>query len=141
MREKPLVLIADDEQNLSEIFSTKLTASGLDTVVVGNGEDAIKKAEEVMPDLVLMDIKMGGIGGIDAALTIRENPKTEGIKIAFFTSQADPFPGFSGVGNNEQTARELGLDDFLQKTDDLDVNVEKIKGILARPPHPPHKEI
>ena len=140
-REKPLILIVDDEQNLREIFSTKLNASGFETAVVSSGEEAVQKTEELLPDLVLMDIKMRGMTGTDAALAIKENPKTEGVKIAFFTSQTDPWPGFSGVGNNEEAAQELGIDDFLTKTDDLDLNVKKIQDILARPPRPPRRDM
>ena len=140
-REKPLILVVDDEQNLREIFSTKLNASGFETVVASSGEEAVRKTEEILPDLVLMDIKMGRMTGTDAALAIKENPKTEGIKIAFFTSQADPWPGFSGIGNNAEAAQELGIDDFLTKTDDLDLNVKKIQDILARPPHPPRRDM
>ena len=141
MREKPLILIVDDEKNLADILTTKLNASGMDTVTAASGKEGIQKAEEMMPDLVLMDIKMPEMSGADAALALRENPNTQGLKIAFLTSQSDPFPGLAGAGNNEDATRELGLDDFLMKTDDLDVNVQKIQEILARPPRPPQKPI
>ena len=141
MREKPLILIVDDEKPLSDILATKLNASGMDTLVAASGEEGIKKAGEEAPDLILMDIKMPGVGGADAALALREDTKTENIKIAFLTNQSDPFPGLSGAGNNQDAARELGIDDFLMKTDDLDVNVQKIREILARPPRPPQKPI
>lgn len=138
MRDKPLILIVDDEPNLSDILSTKLLASGYEVVITANGEEAIKKTEELMPDLVIMDIKMPGMNGTDAALTIKNNPKTENIKIAFLTSQTDPWPGLSG--DNQRGAQELGLEDFLQKTDDLEVNVKKVQDILTRPPRPPQKK-
>ncbi len=139
MREKQLILIVDDEPNLAEILSTQLFASGYDVAMARSGEEAMKNAEELLPDLILMDIKMPKINGTDAALAIKENSKTQGIKIAFLTSQTDPWPGLAG--NNQKGAQELGVDDFLQKTDDLQANVAKIKEILARPPLPPPKRI
>ena len=138
MREKPLILIVDDEPNLSEILATQLTASGYDVVTAENGEEAVKKTEELLPDLVLMDIRMPKMNGTDAVFAIKENPKTEPIKIAFLTNQTDPWPGLSG--DNRKGAQELGVDDFLQKTDELETNVKKIQEILARPPRPPEKK-
>lgn len=130
-RAKSLVLIVDDEKDFSEIISVKLKAAGFDVAVAHSGKEAVAKSPELLPDLILMDIHMPGETGTDIALAIKQNPKTAGIKIAFLTSLKDPWPAMMGDRGN--VARELGMEDFLEKTDDLDVLVKKVQAILVRP--------
>lgn len=131
MRERPLVLIVDDERDFVDIMKTKLESLGFDTASASNADESIKCADEYMPDLILMDIFMPpGANGTDAALAIKQHPKTKNIKIAFLTSMKDPWPG--ATGPNKNVSRELGMSDFLEKTDDLDTSVARIREILAR---------
>ena len=98
MRERPLVLLIDDEEIFLEIASVKLQADGLDTVMTQDFEDAIVKAETLMPDFILSDIFMPpGRSGWELALELRKNPKTRAIKFAFFTSLRDPWLEFKGA--------------------------------------------
>ena len=130
MREKLLVLVVDDEENFLEIMTAKLAASGFDTAVGHNEEEGIAQAEKLMPDMILMDIRMPGASGTDTALAIKQNPKTKGIKIAFLTSLADPWPAVSSDTLN--IAKDLGMEDYIEKSEDLDVVIKKVKEILAR---------
>ncbi|MEK7193676.1 MAG: response regulator [Patescibacteria group bacterium] len=130
-REKQVILIVDDEENFREIMSAKLNAVGFDAATAANWKEAIKNARELTPDLILMDIHMPDATGTDLALAIKQDPATKDIKIAFLTSLKDPWPAMTG--DRERVAKELGMEDFLDKTEDLDVTVEKIKAILARP--------
>ncbi len=132
MGSKPLILIVDDEPNFLEIFGTKLRASGYEVATAVNEEEALAQAEKNKPHLILMDIRMPGATGTDAALAIKQNPKIKDIPIAFLTSQKKPWPGFASA-ENEAVARELGMAAFLEKTDDLDVLLAKIKELLNRP--------
>ncbi len=92
MREKPLVLLVDDEEIFLEIVSVKLQASGFDTDSARSAREAVEKAERLLPELVLSDIYMPpGASGWELAFELRENPKTRDIKIAFFTSLRDPW--------------------------------------------------
>ena len=130
MREKPLILVVDDEPDFLEIMTTKLRASGFDTATASNGSDAITLAGSLIPDLILMDIFMpGSPTGTDVALTIKQNQSTKDLKIAFLTSMKAPWPGIQG--NFTEVSKELGMEDFLEKSDDLNVNVQKIKSILS----------
>ena len=92
MRDKPLILLVDDEAAFQEILSTKLNASGFETATANNEKEALAKAESLMPDLILMDINMPGASGTDAALAIKQNEKTKGLKIAFLTNAVEPWP-------------------------------------------------
>lgn len=131
MRERPLILVVDDESNFREIIAAKLTAAGFDVAVAKNQTEALTKSEQLLPDLVLMDIFMPpGPTGTDTALTLKQNPKTENLKVAFLTSLKEPWPAIGG--DREKVAQELGMDDFLDKTHDLEALPQKVQEILAR---------
>ncbi len=130
MREKPLVLIVDDEPSFLEIMSLKLGASGFEIAVAHNGKEAIAQTEKLMPDLILMDIHMPGETGTDVALTIKQNPNTKDLKIAFLTSLKDPWP--TANADKTKLSKAIGMEDFIEKTDDLDVIVKKVREIVAR---------
>lgn len=132
MGSKPLLLIVDDDPNFLEIFGTKLRASDFEVVTASSEEEALAQAEKAKPQLILMDIRMPGETGTDAALAIKQNPKIKDIPIAFLTSQKKPWPGFASA-ENEAVSRELGMAAFIEKTDDLDAIVAKIKELLNRP--------
>src|SRR5947208_3229847 len=108
MREKPLILIADDKEEFREIISTKIGAAGFECALAKNADEVIQKSAELLPDLILMDVKMPpGRTGVEAALAIKENEKTKDINIIFLTSAEDPWPGMSG--NNQMISQELGM--------------------------------
>ena len=131
MRNKPLILIVDDDDSFIEIMSTKLKATGYEVIFAKNEGDARRSAEEFLPDLILMDIHIPlAPSGTDIALAIKQNPKTKDVKIAFLTSLKDPWPGIAG--DNKTVSQELGMADFLEKSDDLNHLMERVKEILAR---------
>ncbi len=130
MREKPLILIVDDERDLREIMSLKLVASGFDAVVAYNAAEAVDAAKKIHPDLILMDIHMPGESGTDAALEIKQNPETKDIKIAFLSNLKDPWP--QTTAPRDGLAKAIGMEDFIDKTEDLDITVSKVREILAR---------
>lgn len=130
MRDKPLILAVDDESSFLEIMGAKLGISGFDVATARNEAEAISQAEKLMPDLILMDINMPGGSGTDAALAIKQNPKTKELKIAFLTSMQNPWPTVSV--DRGKLAAELGMEDFLEKTDDLNIIVNKVKEMLSR---------
>jgi CheY-like chemotaxis protein len=130
MREKPLILIVDDEQDLREIMSIKLNAVGFEAVVANNAKEAVDAAHKIQPDLILMDIHMPGESGTDAALEIKQDPETKNIKIAFLSNLKDPWP--QTTPDRNALAKSLGMEDFIDKTGDLDATVAKVREILAR---------
>jgi CheY-like chemotaxis protein len=131
MRERPLVLIVDDEDSFLETMSTKLALAGFDVAVAHNGLGGVNKAENLMPDLVLMDIRMPGMTGTDAALVIKQNPKTKDVKVAFLTNMKNPWPTVSV--EQRKLSKALGMEDYIEKTEDLDVITEKVKKLISEP--------
>jgi CheY-like chemotaxis protein len=129
MREKPLILMVDDEQDFLDIFSTKLSASGFETAIAHGPQEALAIIPQLRPDLVLMDIQMPGGTGTDTALTLKQNPATRNIKIAFLSSMKDPWP--RTIASREDLAKELGMEDFIDKGSDLDAVTAKVRAILG----------
>lgn len=130
MHKPPLVLLVDDESDFREIIGAKLATLGLAVQNATNGAEAVKKAKELKPDLILMDIRMPGeMDGVAAAFQIKGDPETKDSKIAFLSSVADPWPAI--VGDRAEASREFGMEDFISKTEDLDVFLQKVKGFLG----------
>lgn len=128
MRAQPLILIADDDAGFQEIISAKLKRKGFLVAEAHDGAEAVEKAENLHPDLILMDINMPSETGTEAVLDLMKNPETKDIKIAFLTSLDKPWPGLKG--EEEKVAKELGAQEFISKTEDLDEIGEKIKSML-----------
>jgi CheY-like chemotaxis protein len=131
MRNKPLILVVDDEGSFLDVITTKLKAAGFDTATARSATEGIKATEELLPDLVLMDIYLPpGQNGADAAITLKQNPKTKDVKIAFLSGLKDPWPSLSG--DKKAVCKELGMEDFWEKTEDLNELLEKTKALLAK---------
>jgi CheY-like chemotaxis protein len=94
---KPLVLIVDDEEAFLEIVSLRLEAAGFRVIPTHSVVDAIEKAREFLPDIILSDISMPpGADGWELASELRHDEKMRDIKFAFFTSQPDPLSELRG---------------------------------------------
>lgn len=129
MREKPLILVVDDEPDLLEISKAKLNAAGFDVETAIDAETSFVKARKLKPDLVLMDIRMPGINGTEALLDFKNDPELKDIHVAFLTNLVVPWPGVAT--DNEKFAKELGAVTFFDKTKDFDNLAELTKKILA----------
>lgn len=128
MAEQPTILIVDDEPNFREIFTAKLGAAGFHIETAENGEEGVKKAKQVKPNLILMDVNMPVMDGATAVLKLKEDPELKDIKVAFLTSLGDPRLDMPDIG--KKFAKEFGAQDYIKKTDDLDLITQKIKGFL-----------
>jgi len=83
------VLIVDDNRMILQALSDHLENLGYDTEVAINGLDALDLIEEEVPDLIIMDIVMPKMGGIEATEKIKANPKTSSVPVVAFTSQSN----------------------------------------------------
>lgn len=130
-RAQPFVILVDDEAEFLEIASLKLHGSGFETFTTTNAREAIAKAEDIQPDLVLSDIYMvPGPSGWDLALELHRNPKTRAIKLAFFTTLRDPWIDVPPEMRQE-ILTEIGHPVFFSKTDDVEALGSRIKGFLG----------
>lgn len=123
-------MVVDDDVGFQEIVSTKLKRNGFLVAEAHDGKEAVEKAVNLKPDLILMDIAMPTESGTEAVLDLMENPETKQIKIVFLTSMADPWPEVKA--ETKKIAHEIGATEFINKGEDLDMMMEKIKEYLRQ---------
>jgi len=128
MSQPSVILVVDDEANFREIFSAKLGQAGFKVETAESALAGIEKAKRIKPDLILLDIRMPEVNGVDAMMRIKEDPSIKDIKVVFLTSAGDP--QLQAEGSDEKFAVEIGASGYVRKTDDLDAIVEKIKSYL-----------
>ena len=83
-----LILIIEDNENNRILVRDVLQASGFETVEAMNGEEGLRLASELVPDLILLDIQLPGMNGLDALYELRANPATRGIPVIAVTASA-----------------------------------------------------
>jgi len=125
-----LLLLVDDEAAFREIFSTKLTAAGFKVATAADGSEGVAKAKELKPDLVLMDLHMPGMNGVEALMKLKEDATTKNAKVVFLTSYGEPRPQAQEV--DTKFSAELGAVDYIRKTDDLEAIVLKVKSFFKK---------
>ncbi len=114
------VLVVDDEQQVRDLLNTFLEREGYQVVVASNGEEAIKLAEAENPQLILLDVVMPGLDGIETCRKLKSQEKTRLIPVIISTAFRDT------LGE----ALEAGADDFLTKPFHLLEVAIRVKSIL-----------
>jgi light-regulated signal transduction histidine kinase (bacteriophytochrome)/ActR/RegA family two-component response regulator len=122
-RAKPLILLAEDNQANIQTFSHYLTYSGYEIIVAKNGRDTIDLATSHQPDLILMDIQMPGMNGLEAISYIRQNSQIMHIPIIALTALAMP-------GDREKCLA-TGANEYLSKPAKLKEVRQTIQNLLA----------
>lgn len=103
----PLVLVVDDFEDNRAMYVEYLQFRGLRVVEAVNGEEAVARATDLLPAVVIMDLSLPVMDGWEATRRIKSNPKTKHIKVVALTGHAEPA--------HAQRAREAGCDDFVAK--------------------------
>jgi two-component system KDP operon response regulator KdpE len=118
---QPLVLVADDEPRITKLVSLALRDEGFRVVTASGGEEALARAEEVRPDIVLLDIVMPGMDGIEVMRQLREHRPVPVILLTARGSTAEKTKGL-----------DLGADDYVAKPFDLDELAARVRAVLRR---------
>lgn len=128
--DKKIILLADDEQDILDVYQTTLEDAGFLVITATNGQEALDRLIQTpQPDLVLIDIKMPVMHGIDAVKKIKENPKTRDIPVVFLTAFSDPQMPIL----NLEDVQAMGAVDFIKKGVGLQELVLRIKEYLHLP--------
>ena len=120
-------MMIDDDADFREIVVTKLAKEGFNLIQAENGEEGIKKAKEVKPDLVLLDVKMPKMTGMEALAKMREDKELANMKVFFLTNLGGEKDG----EENNKFAKDIGALGYIRKTDDLDKIAEVVKSALV----------
>jgi two-component system alkaline phosphatase synthesis response regulator PhoP len=124
MKNKYKILIADDDPDIQEFISYNLRKEGYIVESALNGLQTIKKAEKHHPDLILLDIMMPGMDGIEVCQQLRTNEKLNDILIVFLTARSEDYSQIAGF--------DAGADDYITKPIKPKVIVKKIASLLRR---------
>lgn len=121
---KTKILIVDDDVDILEIISYNLNQEGYQVMTATNGVEAIAKAKSEKPHLILLDIMMPGMDGMEACEQIRKIPELRDILIAFLTARNEDYSQVAGF--------ERGADDYITKPIKPKLLMSRIKGLLRR---------
>ena len=124
MEQSYRILLVDDENDILEFVSYNLQKEGFTVYTASNGSAAIQLAEEVMPHLILLDVMMPEMDGIETCQVIRSNPKLNNILVAFLTARGEDYSQIAGF--------DAGGDDYISKPIKPKVLVSRIKALLKR---------
>jgi diguanylate cyclase (GGDEF)-like protein len=118
------ILVVDDDPDIARFVEVNLRSAGYDVAVAGDGEEALEKAGELRPDLVLLDVMMPRIDGFEVAQRLRKNPQTANTSIIMLTAKA--------LSADKVTGLQSGADDYIIKPFDPIELLARVKGTLRR---------
>lgn len=118
------ILLVDDEQDILEVIGYNLEQEGYQVFTASNGKIAVEVAKKERPHLILLDVMMPVMDGIEACEKIRQNPETEEVIIAFLTARNEDFSQVAGF--------EAGADDYIAKPIRPKLLLSKVKALLRR---------
>ena len=125
MKKKDIkILLVDDEQDILEIVGYNLTQEGYQIVTASNGREAIQVAKKELPQLIIMDVMMPEMDGMEACENIRRLPELSNVIITFLTARNEDYSQVAGF--------EAGADDYIAKPIKPKVLVSKVKALLRR---------
>lgn len=125
MKKKDIkILLVDDEQDILEIVGYNLSQEGYKITIAQNGKEAVLKAKKEQPHLIIMDVMMPEMDGIEACEAIRKIPELSDVIITFLTARSEDYSQVAGF--------DVGADDYITKPIKPKVLVSKVKALLRR---------
>jgi two-component system alkaline phosphatase synthesis response regulator PhoP len=118
------ILIVDDEPDILEFLGYNLTKEGFEVFSAENGIEAIAKAREIIPHLIILDVMMPEMDGIEACDEIRKIPELSNTIITFLSARGEDYSQIAGF--------EAGADDYITKPVKPKIFVSKVKALLKR---------
>ncbi|MBC8213919.1 MAG: response regulator [Candidatus Marinimicrobia bacterium] len=118
------ILIVDDEDGILELVRYNVEKVGYNTICVGCGEDALNKTRELIPDLIILDLMLPGIDGLDVCRILKSDNSTNMIPILMLTAKGEDDDIIKGL--------EIGADDYVSKPFSVKVLLARIKSLLRR---------
>ena len=124
MLSKKKILVVDDEPDIIEFLSYNLSKEGAKVYTAANGIQAIEKAKKKSPDLILLDVMMPEMDGVETCLQLRDMPETRDTIIAFLTARGEDYSQIAGF--------DAGADDYISKPIKPRVLISRLKALLRR---------
>lgn len=118
------ILIIDDEQDIRDILNYNLSKEGFQVYEASNGREGIEQALAINPRLIILDVMMPEMDGMEVCEELKTNTLTKNIKICFLTARSEDYSQIAGF--------DAGADDYVSKPIKPKVLISRIKAILRR---------
>ncbi len=126
--EKATILVVDDEEDIVELVNLNLAREGYRVLSCTTGEKALEIARSKLPDLIVLDLMLPGIDGLEVCRRLKSGPKTEHVPIVMLTAKGEDADIVTGL--------ELGADDYVTKPFSGKVLVARVRRLLRRATEP-----
>ena len=121
---KSKILIVEDETSLVDVLSYNLQREGYEVVIAKEGREGLRKAQMILPDLILLDLMLPGMNGLEICRELRATARTANLPILMLTAKAEESDQIIGFA--------LGADDYVTKPFSVKVLLQRIKVLLRR---------
>lgn len=121
---KQKILIVDDEPDILELIEYNLTKENYQVFTASNGQEGVEQARKIFPDLIILDIMMPGMDGIEACRILRSMPEFKNTFMVFLTARSEEYSEIAGFN--------VGADDYIAKPIKPRALVSRINAILKR---------
>ena len=121
---KERILVVDDEKDILELVRFNLSKEGYQAICAETGERAVGIARTEMPDLIVLDLMLPGMDGLEVTKFLKNNPETQHIPIVMLTAK--------GEESDVVTGLELGADDYVTKPFSPKILLARVKAVLRR---------
>ena len=118
------ICIIEDEQDIADLIDHSLKREGYTTTIIRTGEEAITKVAELSPDMILLDLMLPGLGGLDVCKRIKASPETKDIPVIMLTAKSEDSDIIAGL--------EVGADDYVTKPFSPKILIARIRAVLRR---------
>jgi DNA-binding response OmpR family regulator len=118
------VLVADDDEGLRQLMRLVLRSAGFEVIEAVNGLDALARARDCNPTVILLDVMMPGMDGLAVCRDLKSDQRFDGVPVIFVTAMDDL--------QQRTASKELGVDDYIKKPIGPRELVARVRGVMAR---------
>ena len=118
------ILVVEDEEDIQELLRFNLEKEGFQVTTVGTGEDGIAQVRDKTPDLVVLDLMLPGLNGLDVCRLLKGSAESKSVPVVMVTAKGEEADIVAGL--------ELGADDYLVKPFSPEVLIARIRAVLRR---------
>lgn len=120
----PRLLIIEDERPLTEVLIYNFRREGYEVVVAHDGQEGLRKAQDILPDLIILDLMLPVMNGLELCRQLRSGPRTRGIPVVMLTAKAEEGDQILGL--------TTGADDYVTKPFSVKVLIQRVQALQRR---------
>jgi len=121
-----MICLVEDDKDIAELVDFNLTREGYGVSIISSGEEVLTRIAELQPDLILLDLMLPGVDGLEVCRRIRQDEKNHRVPIIMLTAKSEDTDVVAGL--------EVGADDYVTKPFSPRILIARIRAVLRRPP-------